>query len=120
MAEFTLPNAVQFDHQIDKPSQLAVKNSTLEMKLDSVSQKQTLVAGSNVEIGGPLASRNRLVIRNLDEVRTARIGASGITEKLGYLLEPLEELLIEFDTSNAVSVYGRATGGELVVEVIES
>jgi hypothetical protein len=61
-----------------------------------------------------------MVIRNLDPVRTARIGGSGITEKVGYLLEPMHEVVISFNNTTAVSVYGRATGAEVKVEVMES
>jgi hypothetical protein len=99
---------------------LQTKSEEVEFKISPSVQIETLVSTGTVELGDPLASRNRMVVRNLDSVRTARIGGSGITEKAGYLLDPLQELTIIFDTSTAVSVYGRATGAELKVEVIES
>lgn len=115
-----LPNSVQFNSLIDRPLEIEPKIDALEMKLSPVYQSQTLVSGSTVELGNPLASRNRMVIKNTDSARTARIGGSGITEKIGYLLEPLSEVVITFDPSTAVSVYGRAVGAELSVEVLES
>lgn len=119
-ADILLPNGTQFDHLIDRPSEITPRVSTIEMKLSPVIQTETLVSGSTVELGNPLASRNRMIVKNLDPIRTARVGGSGITEQVGYLLEPLHELVITFDPANAVSVYGRAVGAELEVEVIEA
>jgi hypothetical protein len=116
--DIMLPNGRQMDDLLLKS--LQPKSEEIELKISPSIQVETLVSSGTVELGDPLANRNRMVVRNLDSVRTARIGGSGITEKVGYLLEPMQELTILFDTSAAVSVYGRATGAELKVEVIES
>lgn len=112
------PNKAQVEDLLLKA--LSPESREIEMKLSPSIQVETLVSSGTVELGDPLANRNRMVVRNLDLVRTARIGGSGITEKVGYLLEPQQELTIVFDPATAVSVYGRATGAELKVEVIES
>lgn len=118
--DILLPNGMQMQNLVDRPVTQDYQSDTWDAKLDPVVQKQTLVSSGAVELGDPLASRNSMIVRNLDSVRTARIGASGVSEKVGYLLEPKHELIITFDTSNAVSIYGIATGAELEVEVIES
>jgi hypothetical protein len=105
----------------DKPHDMQVDTTVYESILASpVIQTETLVSSGAVELGNPLASRTRMVVRNLDPIRTARIGGAGITEKTGIMLEPLAELAFAFDSGTAVSLYGRAVYGEVKVEVIES
>jgi len=105
----------------DRPHNMNVDKSVYEsILLSPVIQTQTLVSSGAVELGNPLATRTRMVVRNLDDTRQARIGGSGITEKTGIILEPLAEIAFNFDAGTAVSIYGRALYSELKVEVIES
>lgn len=118
--DLMFPNGTQMQSLVDKPSTLEPKKDVLEVKIAPKVQIETLVSNGTVELGDPLVSRNRIILKNLSPIRTARIGGSGISEKIGYLLEPLHELTILFDPAVAISIYGRAVGAELKVEVMES
>jgi len=115
------PSGVQMQSVVDRPVQHDPRGRIVQMKIAPVVTTQTVTSTKAALPASPLASRNRMVIRNLDPVRTLRIGQeSTVTEKVGLLVEPLEELTIEFDTSTAVAVWAVATGAEVKVEVIES
>ena len=115
------PSGVQMQSVADRPVQHDPRGRIVQMKIAPVVTTQTVTSTKAALPASPLASRNRMVIRNLDPVRTLRIGQeSTVTEKVGLLVEPLEELTIEFDTSTAVAVWAVATGAEVKVEVIES
>jgi len=67
-----------------------------------------------------LAGRTRLVIKNPSIDTAVRIGGSEITTKRGYLLEPQGTVTIEQNSATAVAVYGRSTGWEVSLEVLEA
>jgi len=115
------PSGVQMQSVVDKPVQHEPRGRVVQMKIVPVVTTQTVTSTKAALPASPLASRNRMVVRNLDPIRTIRIGQeSTVTEKVGLLVEPLEELTIEFDTSTAVAIWAVATGAEVKVEVIES
>ena len=104
----------------DKPVALEPDVMTLQFSKAPVQQVQTLVSSGATELGDTLADRTRVIIRNLDPIRRARIGDASITEKVGIILEPLGEVVIEIAGEALVNIYGRAMYAELKVEVIES
>jgi hypothetical protein len=119
--DILFPSGVQMQSVVDKPVQHEPRGRVVQMKIAPVVTTQTVTSTKAALPASPLASRNRMVVRNLDPVRTIRIGQeSAVTEKVGLIVEPLEELTIEFDTSTAVPIWAVATGAEVRVEVIES
>ena len=104
----------------DKPVVLEPDVMALQFSQAPVQQVQTLVSSGATELGDPLADRTRVIVRNLDPIRRARIGDASITEKVGIILEPLGEAVIDVTGEASVSIYGRAMYAELNVEVIES
>lgn len=121
--EYILPNALQFQQLADKPLQMQEKEHDLTMLQDPLVGAVTVQSVSAVELkvgASPLSARTQLRVYNPDPVLPVRIGGSDITQKKGYLLEPLETIVIHFDEANSVSIYGRSTGYEVALEVVES
>lgn len=121
--EFDLiePNGIQMQNLVDNPIQHVVEVRQQAAKLVPVATTQTVTSTKAALPASPLASRNQMIIRNLDRVRTIRIGSeSAVTAKVGRLIEPLEELTLVFDPATAVAIWAVATGAEVKVEVIES
>jgi hypothetical protein len=115
------PNGAQMQNLVDKPVGHEPLFREQAAKIAPVVTVQTISSTKAALPGTPLASRNQMIIRNLDPVRTLRIGTeSTVTAKVGRLIEPLEELTLLFDKATAVAVWAVATGAELKVEVIES
>lgn len=118
---FTIPTKVQMQNLVDKPVQHEHVFREQAAMLAPVITVQTITSTKAALPGTPLASRNQMIIKNLDPVRTIRIGSeSTVTAKLGRLVEPLEELTLLFDPATAVAIWAVATGAEVKVEVIES
>lgn len=121
MDSFTIPTKVQMQNLVDNPIQHEPRGRVIQMKIAPVVTTQTITSTKAALPASPLASRNRMIIRNLDPVRTIRIGQeSVVTAKVGLMVEPLEELTIEFDPATAVAIWAIATGAEVKVEVIEA
>jgi len=115
------PNGIQMQNLVDNPIQHEPRGRVVQMKIAPVVTTQTITSTKAALPASPLASRNRMIIRNLDPVRTIRIGQeSVVTAKVGLMVEPLEELTIEFDPATAVAIWAIATGAEVKVEVIEA
>lgn len=115
------PSGIQMQGVVDKPVQHEPRGRVMQMKIAPVVTIQTITSTKAALPASPLASRNQMIVRNLDPIRTLRIGQeSAVTEKVGLLIEPLEELTIEFDPATAVAIWAVATGAEVKVEVIES
>lgn len=115
------PNWIQAQGVVDKPVQHEPRGRIVQMKIAPVVTIQTVTSTKAALPATPLASRNKMIVRNLDPIRTLRIGQeSGLTAKIGLLIEPLEEVTIEFDPATAVAIWAVATGAEVKVEVIES
>ncbi len=115
------PNSIQMQNLVDNPIQHEPRGRVVQMKIAPVVTTQTITSTKAALPASPLASRNRMIIRNLDPVRTIRIGQeSVVTAKVGLMVEPLEELTIEFDPATAVAIWAIATGAEVKVEVIEA
>lgn len=115
------PSGVQMQSVVDKPVEHEPRGRVVQMKIAPVVTIQTVTSTKAALPASPLASRNKMIVRNLDPIRTLRIGQeSAVTEKVGLLIEPLEELTIEFDPATAVAIWAVATGAEVKVEVIES
>ncbi len=111
--DILLPNGIQIQQLVD------VTDNTLDMTSAPVIQTQTITSTKAAVPASAKSGRRVMVITNLDDVRTVRIGPTSITEKIGYLLEPRHSVKIPLDPSNAQAVYAIATGAELKVEVIE-
>lgn len=104
----------------DKPTKIDRSTRVVHLTQSPVVQVQTLVSSGAIELGNPLADRQRLIVRNQDPIRRARIGGAGVTEKLGIILEPLEEITFEIPEEQTVTIYGRAMYAEIKVEVTEA
>lgn len=121
--EFDLiqPNGIQMQNLVDNPVRHEPVFREQAAKLVPVTMTQTVTSTKATLPSSPLASRNQMIIRNLDPIRTLRIGdESTVTEKVGRLIEPLEELTLVFNPETAVAIWAVATGAEVKVEVIES
>lgn len=119
--DILLPNGIQMQNLVDKP----VQHESMEREqLSKLSPRTTLQTVTSTKAALPasaLASRNLMTIRNLDPVRTIRIGSeTTVSAKVGRIVEPLEELTLVFDSASAVAIWAIATGAEVKVEVIEA
>lgn len=104
------PNRDQIDNLIAKNATLgAVKWQT-----------QTITSVKAQVPSSELSGRKMLIIRNLDKIRTCRVGDTNITAKLGALLEPMSEMHIALSSGVSTDIYAIATGAELKVEVLEA
>jgi len=65
-----------------------------------------------------LVGRGILTIVNCSNI-PVRLGGADITEDKGYLIYPNEKKIIYFDRSIATSYYGRSTGFNAILEVME-
>ena len=118
-----IANAFQMQTLIDKPTAIQPKKTEIPFIVGPEIGRVTVqsTAAAEIKIGASaLASRKFLTIRNPDIAVAVRIGSSGITEKTGYLLDPQETITIPLDETTPVAVYGRSTGYEVSLEVIES
>lgn len=119
--DLVFPNAVQTQRIADRPVNLEALATTLNAKLAPVVTRQTVTSVKAALPASPLADRNQMIIKNLDPIRTIRIGTEGtVTAKIGRVVEPMEELTILFDPESAVAIWAIAVGAEVRVEVIES
>lgn len=117
------PNAYQMQNIVDKPIAITPKKVELSFLKGPAIGKVTVQSTAAVELkvgGSPLTGRATITVKNPDQAIAVRIGASSITEKTGYLLEPQETLQISLDPANPVAIYGRSTGYEVSLEVMES
>lgn len=112
--DILLPNGVQMQQLVD------VAAGTLDMSSAPVVTYQTITSTKAVVPSSAKSGRKVMIIMNLDEVRTIRIGGSAITEKIGLLVEPRHAVKVLLDPNNAQDVWAVATGAEVKVEVIES
>ena len=75
----------------------------------------SLFAGGSVKSG-----RNRMLIRNMHEAVSIRLGGATVTDTTGYSLEPGAEVFIEFDQSITTDIYAVSAAGNVPVEVLEA
>ncbi len=121
--ERLFPNGFQMQNIVDKPIAITPKEVQLSFLKGPAIGKVTVQSTAAVELkvgGTPLVDRSVITVRNPSQVIAVRVGASAITEKTGYLLEPQETLQISLDSANPVAIYGRSTGYEVSLEVMES
>lgn len=117
------PNGYQMQTLIDKPTVITPKRVELSFLKGPAIGKVTVQSTAAVELkvgGTPLTGRSFITVKNPDQAIAVRVGASTITEKIGYLLEPQETLQISLAADNPVAIYGRSTGYEVSLEVMES
>lgn len=107
------PNGIQMQQMVD------VAPDTFDMTSTPVVSTQTITSTKAKVPATSKVGRKVMIITNLDEVRTIRIGSATVTEKIGYLLDPRKSVKILLDPNNAQDVYAVATGAEVKVEVIE-
>lgn len=122
MIEFDLiqPNGIQMQNVVDKPTMASTKKSYLDVSVGPKTTLQTITSTKALLPAASLSSRKQMVVRNLDPIRTIRIGSTSITAKIGTLVEPLEEIVIQISSESSIDIYAIATGAEVKVEVIES
>lgn len=117
------PNGIQMQYLVDKPVAYPAKNESIAIAVAPATGTVTVQAAAAVELkagASALAGRTRLVIKNPSIDTAVRIGGSAITTKRGYLLEPQGTVTIEQNSATAVAVYGRSTGWEVSLEVLEA
>ena len=107
------PNGIQMQQMVD------VSPDTLDMTSAPVVTIQTITSTKAKVPSSAKVGRRVMVVTNLDEVRTVRIGSTSITEKIGFLLDPRKTVKVLLDPNNVQDVYAIATGAEVKVEVIE-
>jgi len=122
MIEFDLiqPNGIQMQNVVDKPTMASTKKSCLDISVGPKTTLQTVTSTKALLPAASLSNRKQMVVRNLDPIRTIRIGSTSITAKIGTLVEPLEEIVIQISSESPIDIYAIATGAEVKVEVIES
>ena len=121
--DLVYPNAVQMQGLVDRPLPLHPVDAVLSIKSEPTVGTVTVQSSAAVELkvgSSPLANRSRIVVKNPSIDTAVRIGPSGITTKKGFVLEPMGTVTIEQDPEVAVPIYGRSTGWEVSLEVIES
>ncbi|NLZ76756.1 MAG: hypothetical protein GX911_02165 [Spirochaetales bacterium] len=121
--ERVLPNKVQVQNIADKPVAYPAQNEMIVIAIAPVVGTVTVQSAAAVELkagASPLSGRTRIVIRNPSVDTAVRIGGSSITTKKGYLLEPQGTLAIKQDSGTPVAIYGRSTGWEVSLEVLEA
>lgn len=99
---------------------LGVQADVFDMTATPVMTTQTITSAKAMLPASPKSGRKMMFVTNTDELRTVRIGSSGISEKVGMLVEPKHTIKVIFDTSTPQDVYAIATGAEAKVEVIEA
>ena len=117
------PNSIQMQNLVDKPVAYPAQNESIAIAIAPATGTVTVQAAAAVELkagASALAERTRLVIKNPSIDTAVRIGGSEITTKRGYLLEPQGTVTIEQNSATAVAVYGRSTGWEVSLEVLEA
>lgn len=117
------PNGYQMQTIVDKPVAITPKKVELPFLKGPAIGRVTVQSTAAVELkvgGASLAGRSTITVRNPDLAIAVRIGSSAITEKNGYLLDPQEVAEINLDPANPVAIYGRSTGYEVALEVMES
>lgn len=117
------PNSIQMQNLVDKPVAYPAQNESIAIAVDPATGTVTVQAAAAVELkagASPLSGRTRIVIRNPSFDTAVRIGGSSITTKKGYLLEPQGTLAIEQNSGTPVAIYGRSTGWEVSLEVLEA
>ena len=117
------PNGIQMQNLVDKPVAYPAQNESIAIAIAPTIGTVTVQAAAAVELkagASALAGRTRLVIKNPSIDTAVRIGGSAITTKRGYLLEPQGTVTIEQNSATAVAVYGRSTGWEVSLEVLET
>lgn len=117
------PNGIQMQNLVDKPVAYPAQNESIAIAVSPAIGTVTVQAAAAVELkagASALAGRTRLVIKNPSIDTAVRIGGSTITTKRGYLLEPQGTVTIEQNSATAVAVYGRSTGWEVSLEVLEA
>lgn len=117
------PNGIQMQNLVDKPVAYPAQNESIAIAIAPTIGTVTVQAAAAVELkagASALAGRTRLVIKNPSIDTAVRIGDSAITTKRGYLLEPQGTVTIEQNSATAVAVYGRSTGWEVSLEVLEA
>ena len=117
------PNSIQMQNLVDKPVAYPAQNESIAIAVAPATGTVTVQAAAAVELkagASALSGRTRLVIKNPSIDTAVRIGDSEITTKRGYLLEPQGTVTIEQNSATAVAVYGRSTGWEVSLEVLEA
>lgn len=117
------PNGIQMQNLVDKPVAYPAQNESIAIAVAPATGTVTVQAAAAVELkagASALSGRTRLVIKNPSIDTAVRIGDSEITTKRGYLLEPQGTVTIEQNSATAVAVYGRSTGWEVSLEVLEA
>jgi hypothetical protein len=117
------PNSIQMQNLVDKPVAYPAQNESIAIAVAPATGTVTVQAAAAVELkagASALDGRTRLVIKNPSIDTAVRIGGSEITTKRGYLLEPQGTVTIEQNSATAVAVYGRSTGWEVSLEVLEA
>jgi len=117
------PNGIQMQNLVDKPVAYPAQNESIAIAVAPATGTVTVQAAAAVELkagASALSGRTRLVIKNPSIDTAVRIGGSEITTKRGYLLEPQGTVTIEQNSATAVAVYGRSTGWEVSLEVLEA
>ncbi len=117
------PNGIQMQNLVDKPVAYPAQNESIAIAIAPAIGTVTVQSSAAVELkvgAAALASRSRIVVKNPSVDTAVRIGPSGITTKRGYLLEPQGTVTIEQNSATAVAVYGRSTGWEVSLEVLEA
>jgi len=117
------PNSIQMQNLVDKPVAYPAQNESIAIAVAPATGTVTVQAAAAVELkagASALSGRTRLVIKNPSIDTAVRIGGSEITTKRGYLLEPQGTVTIEQNSATAVAVYGRSTGWEVSLEVLEA
>ena len=121
--ERILPNKAQVQEIAARPVQFSEVHRVLTIPQSPAIGIVTVQSTAAVELkvgGSALASRSVLRVRNPDPSIPVRIGGSAITESTVDLLEPFETIEILLDKTVPVSIYGRSTGYEVSLEVMES
>lgn len=98
---------------------VALQDDTIDMTSVPVVTMQTVTSTKAKIPASAKSGRRVMMITNLDETRTIRVGGTAITAKLGLLVEPSHTVKIVFDLATPQDVYAVATGAEVKVEVIE-
>lgn len=111
--EIIHPNATQMGQMV------GTQESVFDMTTASVVTLQTITSTKALLPASAKSGRKIMLVTNLDEVRTVRIGSTSITEKIGFLLDPKKTVKVLLDPNNVQDVYAIATGAEVKVEVIE-
>ena len=117
------PNSIQMQNLVDKPVAYPAQNESIAIAVAPATGTVTVQAAAAVELkagASALSGRTRLVIKNPSIDTAVRIGGSEITTKRGYLLEPQGTVTIEQNSATVVAVYGRSTGWEVSLEVLEA